>query len=231
METADFRTIARATLFTGMSDDQLLQVLGNKPIRQYDKGQILFQQGDEADTFYVALSGWVKLIRLRPTGEEAVLQLFTSGETFAEAAMFGNHRYPATAETATPCRLLSISSAQFEKIMEDNPALVKAMLASTTKHLKQLVHEIEQLKARNSSQRFAQFIHDLCPREELSAVVKLPYEKNLIAARIGVQPESLSRILNKLRSIGVKSINDQVVVSDIAALKDFAEGGVHHKLV
>lgn len=229
METVDLNTIARATLFSGMPDDQLMQILGNEPIRHYDKGQILFQQGDEADVFYVVLSGWVKLVRLRPTGEEAVLHLFTCGETFAEVAMFGNHHYPATAETATPCRLLSISSARFEKIMGENPVLVKAMLASTTKHLKHLVEEIEQLKARNSSQRLAQFIHDLCARDEVSAVVTLPYEKTLIAARIGVQPESLSRILNKLRSIGVNCVNDQVVVSNVAALRDFANSDSYQK--
>lgn len=222
METADLNTIARATLFTGMPDEQLMQILGNEPIKHYDKGHLLFQQGDEADAFFVVLSGWVKLIRLRPTGEEAVLHLFTSGETFAEVAMFGNHRYPATAETATPCRLLSISGARFEKIMVENPKLVRAMLASATLHLRNLVEEIEQLKARNSSQRLAQFIHDLCAQDKVSAVVKLPYEKNLIAARIGVQPESLSRILNKLRAIGVNCVNDQVVVSDVAALREFA---------
>lgn len=229
MESGDLNTIARATLFSGIADDKLMKVLGNEPIRQYDKGQILFQQGDEADAFFVVLSGWVKLVRLRPTGEEAVLHLFTAGETFAEVAMFGNHRYPASAETATPCRLLSISSTRFEKIMGESPELVKAMLASTTQHLKYLVEEIEQLKARNSSQRLAQFIYDLCACEEISTVVKLPYEKTLIAARLGIQPESLSRILNKLRSIGVNCVNDQVVVSDVAALRDFANSDSYQK--
>ena len=48
----------------------------------------MFSQGEALDAFYVVLEGWVKLYRLTPTGEEAVVTVMTAGETFAEAVVF-----------------------------------------------------------------------------------------------------------------------------------------------
>ncbi len=222
MDAEDLKKIRKVSLFKDMADQQLYEIIGNEPVRMHEKGKILFQQGDEADYFYVILSGWVKIFRLLPWGEEAVLHILTTGESFAEAAMFDDHHYPATAEIVSDARLLAINCGRFENQLIENPKAAMRMLASTTKHLKTLVFEVEQLKGRNSVQRLAFFLYNLCPHDEVSAAIQLPYEKTLIAARIGIQPESLSRVLAKLRGVGVNSVKDRIVVSDVAALKRIA---------
>lgn len=224
MEPADLEKIKSTCLFEGLSEDVIRGMIGNEPPRNYPKGKILFQQGEEADHFYVILSGWVKLYRLMPTGDEAILHIFTERETFAEAAMFNGHLYPATAEVVADARLLTINANRFEEQLAESPKIALRMLASTTAHMKMLVTEVEQIKGRNSVQRLAYFLIKMCPQEAVSAVVTLPYEKSLIASRLGIQPESLSRVLNKLRAFGVNCTKNQVDISDVQALEDLALG-------
>ncbi len=222
MDRQDFEQISRTKLFRGLPDELLLQLLGNDSPHDHPKGQLLFQQGDDADHFYIILSGWVKLYRQMPTGEEAILHIFTDGETFAEAAMFAGHRYPATAEVVADARLMSINSNQFERQIAQSPKIAMRMLASTAEHLKLLVTEVEQIKGRNSLERVAYFLLSMCPAGATSAVVNLPYEKALIASRLNIKPESLSRVLSKLRAYGVNSVKHQIIVSDVALLRKLA---------
>jgi len=87
-----------------------------------------------------------------------------------------------------------------------------------------LVGEIESLKTQTASQRVAHFLLRLCSTHEGKVVVSLPYDKSVISARLGIQPESLSRILSRLRKYGVTTEREQVVISDVALLERYSEG-------
>ena len=199
-----------------------MRLVGNEPPRQYAKGHLLFQQGDEADHFYVVLSGWVKLFRMMPNGEEAIVHIFAAGETFAEASMFAGHKYPVTAEIVADARLLSINSNHFEKQIAETPKIALRMLAATAERLKQLVTEVEQIKGRDSIARVAYFLLEMCPKDRNSAIITLPYEKSLIASRLNIKPESLSRVLKKLQDYGITSDKSQIKISDIEQLRRLA---------
>lgn len=222
MDIEDYKLVCSARMFSGLPDNLMSKIVGNRSVRNYHKGQMIFQQGEDASHFYVVLSGWVKLYRLMPTGEEAILHIFTTGDTFAEAAMFDNKQYPATAEVVSDAKLLAINSNHFKTQLKEYPEIAMRMLAATTLHLKHLVSEIEQIKGRNSLQRVAYFLLKLCPQQSMSSVVKLPYEKNLIATRLGIKPESLSRTLKELRGYGVHCVKNQIVVSEISTLRNLA---------
>jgi len=111
-----------------------------------------------------------------------------------------------------------------QKIRE-NPDLAFPMLASASGHLKALVDQIEQIKLLSGSQRVAQFLLRLSPDAQGATVVGLPYEKALIANRLGMKPESLSRSLSKLRHLGVTVDREQVVIADVERLARFVENG------
>lgn len=221
----DLDVLRKTALFADLELEQLRGLIGNATPRLYPKGRILFQQEDGADRFYAVLDGWVKLSRQSRGGEEVVLGVFCKGETFAEAAMFLKSTFPVTAEVVEDARLLTFQNDVFRARLKEDPELGLGMLASTSRHLKNLVEHIEQVKGRPGPQRVAGFILSLCPIPEGSAVVGLPYEKSLIAARLGMKPESLSRALARLRRLGVVSERNHIVVSDVALLTAFAEEG------
>jgi CRP-like cAMP-binding protein len=223
MDPADWH-IVRSTLLLGSLPPEIVQDLAGSLVpRVYEKGASLFHQGQPADAFFVILDGWVKIYRTTADGLEVVLHVFKRGETFAEAAMFLGGRYPASAETVSAARLLRIDGSAFRTRIRNQPELSLSMLAAASHQLKALVEQIEQIKVRSAPQRIAEFILRLAERQEGRAVVELPFEKGLIANRLGMKPESFSRALTRLRPLGVHVERDVVEVADMAKLAAFVE--------
>lgn len=225
MDHRDWEIVRSTPLFGAMGDDAVSEIVGDIGARAYDKGQLLFQQGEKASAFYVILDGWVKIFRLTPDGEEAVVGVFSRGECFAEAAMFLDGTYPASAEVVSPARLLKIQGAALRRKIHNDPDLALCMLASASRHLKLLVEQIEEIKNRSGPRRIAEFLVRLCPGRGGGCVVELPYEKTLIANRLGMKPESFSRALAKLKPLGVTVDRNSVAISSIDRLYAYAEYG------
>jgi CRP-like cAMP-binding protein len=184
--------------------------------------ECLFRQGDPGSAFFIMVDGWVKLYRITPSGDEAVIHILTKGDSFAEAVAFTGANYPATAEAVSPARVIRIPADHVIRCIRESPDIALAMIASTSQHLHHLVQQVEQLKAKSGVQRVAEFLAALCPLDQGSCVIALPYDKVLIAARLGLKPESLSRAFARLRSVGVAVHASHVAVSDVARLRRLA---------
>ncbi|MGI9385394.1 MAG: Crp/Fnr family transcriptional regulator [Methyloligellaceae bacterium] len=225
MDQYDWQMVKSTPLFGAMPEAAVRDIVGNQGPRAYQKGQLLFQQGQHAAAFYVIFDGWVKIFRLTPDGEEAVVGVFNRGECFAEAAMFLGGQYPASAEVVSPARLLRVEGSALRRRIRQEPDLAFSMLASASRHLKLLVEQIEEIKIRSGPRRVADFLVRLCPCRDGACVIDLPYEKALIANRLGMKPESFSRALAKLRPLGVSVDRDHVAISNVDALFVYAESG------
>jgi CRP-like cAMP-binding protein len=226
MEAEDWQIVRSTPLFGTMPKEVTVRLVGSSGPKIYEKGALLFQQGDPANAFYVILDGWVKIARLTPEGGEAVVGMFRRGETFAEAAMFLGGRYPANAEVVTPSRLLKIDGDNLRRNIRENSDLALCMLASASHHLKFLVEQIEQIKLLSAPQRIADFLIQQCRTRCGSCVVVLPYEKALIASRLGMKPESFSRAIGRLRKLGVSVDHEFVSISDVGTLIAFVEKSI-----
>ena len=93
VDQLDWQLLKATPLFGATPDEAVLRLIGDGGPKTFDKGKLLFQQGEPADAFYVILDGWVKISRMSRDGEETIVGVFTRGETFAEAAMFINTCY------------------------------------------------------------------------------------------------------------------------------------------
>ena len=225
MDTEDLAIIRKAPLFSGLSTDAMSSLLHGASPRPYPKGWMLFERGDPATAFFVVLEGWVKVFRATVQGDEAVFGVFTTGQTFGEAAMFIQGQYPACAEVVEDARLLAVRSEVFRDHVTREPEMVFSMLAAMSRRLHSLVNQIDQLQTRGGVQRLAQFLVTLAPVRQGTAVIALPYDKSLIAHQLGMKPESLSRAFARLRGEGVTTDNNRVLVNDVASLKDYGESG------
>lgn len=225
MNSDDWALIHATPLFGAMSLESALSLVGDEAPRCFEKGATLFRQGEPATSFFVLLDGWVKLYRITPDGEEVVVGVFRRGETFAEAAMFLGGHYPVTAEAVTAGRLLRVNGETLRRRIREQPDFALSMLASASHHLKALVEQIEQIKVMTAPQRVADFLLRLCPCKTGECTVELPYEKALIASRLGMKPGSLSRALANLRSRGVRVDRDHISIADVQRLARYAESG------
>jgi CRP-like cAMP-binding protein len=219
---ADLKVISRIAVFRGLKPETVEHVVAPATGVRLRSHEGLFRQGDPATAFFIVLDGWVKLSRITPAGEETVIHILTKGESFAEAVAFTGNRYPASADAVTDAYVARIPADHIVNCIRKSPDIALAMVASTSQHLHHLVQQVEQLKAQSGVQRVAEFLASLSPVERGSCEISLPYDKLLIAGRLGLTPESLSRALARLRMLGVLVNASHVQVKDIAKLRELA---------
>lgn len=238
MNEATFVTIAltpqetavlKATpLLQGLGDAALVQLLAGAKLHDLAAGAALFVQDEPAERFFVLLEGWVKLYRLGVDGSEAIVGVVAPGETFADAATFANALYPVCADAVTPSRVLSLALRAFEQAITADGAIALRMLGSLSRRLRYLVGQIEQLQMKSAPQRLGAFLVGLCPASSGAAVLVLPLPKALIAQRLGMRPETLSRAMLALRRVGVERQGAAVSIADVAILARFAGSDQPH---
>jgi len=212
----------QSLLLSNCPDDIAAAILDRAVVRHVPRGAALFEQGDAAHSIYIVVDGWVKLYRLTVNGTEAVVGVFTRGRSFGEAAAFRSDVYPVSAEAVTDCELVQVPAAHLLDLMRSRPEVCVGILSATFAHLHALVEQVEQLKAQTGAQRVAQFLLSLAPCDSGACTVTLPYDKILIAGRIGMKPESLSRAFARLKPLGVTIRQNHAAIADVARLVQFA---------
>lgn len=216
--------LARRSLLLASAPEAVAKsVLDSARVRQFSRGETIFLQGERASAIYIVAEGWVKLYRIAPSGAEAVVGVFTKGSSFGEAVAFRHDTYPVAAEAVTDCTLIRIEADAFLRQIRENPEVAISILSATFVHLHGLVAQVEALKAQTGAQRVAEFLLELAPCPEGACEVTLPYDKVLIAGRLGMKPESLSRAFARLKEQGVTIRQNTAQIEDLGALRDYVE--------
>lgn len=219
----DAATVRAIPLFQRLSERAFRALVASAAVRTVERGATLFLQDEPADRFYVLLEGWVKLYRITREGEESVVAVVAPGESFAEAAMFASASFPVCAQAVVDSRVLTLTAGAFRRSIQEDPEAAFAMLGSLSLRLRYLVQQIEQLQVQPTPQRVASFLLRFCPPGPGSAMFHLPFEKALAAKRLGMQPETFSRALAKLRAVGVESQGSAVSIADLDALRAYCQ--------
>lgn len=222
MTAPDRELVRRVPLFAGLEPAMLERLLEPARVENRPRGSILFSQDEPATHFFVVLVGWVKIFRATAEGQESVVHVFTRGDSFAEAAIFAGGEYPVSASVASATRLLSIPAAPFLEVIEQEPAVARNMLAAMSHHLRQLVTRLEQMQSHSATERLASFLLSLADGGEEATDLRLPIDKALLAARLGMQPETLSRALARLREAGIKVEGERIHVPSLTRLRALA---------
>jgi len=222
-QQADLDAMQRMRIFSSLSDSDIKEIYAHARVRLVSAGDTLFRRGDQVRAFYGIVVGWVKVYNSNADGNEAVLGVFSTGETFAEAAMFLGGEYPATAEVVEDSRLLEFEKEFFVREIITKPHISQGIMGSMAHHLMRMTREIEQLKILSAEQRLTRFLLNLCHTKQGACSVSLPYEKSLIAARLGMKAETLSRSFAKLKSAGVEVASTSIKIADIDTLRKHGE--------
>jgi len=185
-------------LFSGLSEGQLDEVLQHAHIHKLGKDQILFSQGDLVDSFYLVFSGQVKLFRLSAEGQEKIMEIVISGQTFAEALMFLDHpHFPVSCTALKEAEIIVFDADHFLKMLKHSPEICLVLLGAMSQRMRGLVHEIDNLSLQNGRHRLSVY---LLEQAGDSDHLKLTVAKSVLASRLSIQPETFSRIVKQLRN-------------------------------
>ena len=219
---AELELVRAVPVFSGLAPPALAPLLEGAVAKAFARHAVLFLQGEPATGFFVVLEGWVRLYRQTPQGQEITIAVFGRGDSFAEAVVLQTMPFPVSAQAVADSRLLVIPAERFMRQLRASTDLCFKVMAAMARRLQGLVFQLENVSSRSTVQRLALFILRLCDRDTGTCRIQLPLDKNLIAARLGMQPETLSRGLAKLRAAGVDSDGPGLLVHDVARLRTVA---------
>jgi CRP-like cAMP-binding protein len=222
LTAGDLQVVARIALFRGLRAETVEHIIAPATATMLRPHDWLTRQEDPATAFFIVIDGWLKLYRSAPSGEETVINMLRKGDSYAEAVALTGNRYLASAEAVTDARVARIPADHLVRCIRQHPEIALAMIASTSQRLDNLIQQIEQLKAQSGLQRVAEFISSMCAVQHGSTVIVLPYDKVIIASRLGLTPEYLSRAFARLRTLGVVVNASRVMVQDVGRLRQLA---------
>lgn len=225
MET--LQILKKSLLFSGLEEEHLLEVAAIAQRRSFNKGESLFSEGQAANGFYLLASGSVKMCKTSPDGKEKVLHFVNPNETFAEAAFFGDGKYPAEAKALEAGQAVFFPRDGFMGLLERNPRFSLNLIVSLSLLLRRFARQIEELSFADVSARLAAYFVELTERKSTSfqgkTYLDLEMKKGELASHLGTVSETLSRTLRKLKEEGLIEVEgSRVIVMDMARLRKLA---------
>lgn len=194
-------TLSQFPLLSGLVPENLDKLAGIAVPKRIKKKAILFREGDEAKGFYLLIKGRIKLSKISSTGKEQILHFVQSGQSFAEAALYMDQSYPATAEAIEETDLYFIPRDALLTSVSSDPELVMNLFAHLARYLQLLTRKVEELSLMDATARLAQ--HLLGSMETSTGLVRLGAGKGQTASSLGMAVETFSRTLTKFKEEGL----------------------------
>lgn len=189
------------------------------------KGQIIFRQGDSATAMYFLLEGHVKRTTSPADSDEKILDLIFPVQSFGEAELFSSRPYTSFAIAIEPSKLLCIDGASLFRTMKSDSKLSMSLLGALSNRQIDLESDIIASRSQTGCQRILDYLILLAgprPATQKESPLVLPTSKQLIASRLGVTSETLSRSLRELSEAGLIVVDGKHILlqnEPIARLK------------
>lgn len=191
-----------------------------------DKGRQIFSKGDAVQGFHVVVYGQVKLFLPSVQGNEKVVEIIGPQQSFGEAVMFLGKPYPVSAEALADTLLLHVSRESILGLLETDTSFARRLLAGLSMRLHSLLLDVESYSLRSSTQRVIGFLLQHCDAGEAESAevlnLTLPTSKQVIASRLNLTPETLSRIFSELTARDLIEVQGRAIrILDVPRLRNF----------
>jgi len=167
------------------------------------RGEIVARRGARLAGMFIVAYGIVKLSLRSQEGDERVLRIISSGQTFGEATALLVERSRYEVHALADCKLVVVPTATLWKLLESEPRFARRMMLALSERNLEMIDEVEAATLQRGAQRLARYLQSLVRSTPVPGSVRLPVSKTLVAARLGVKKETLSRLLHQLAAEGV----------------------------
>jgi len=198
--------LARASLFSGLSEAQLARVAAiSRPVR-LAAGTSLFQDGDPADGLYCVVGGVVRIYLDNADGRELTITLCEEGEVIGEVALLDGLSRSANAAALTDVELLFVGRRVFLELIDEEPGLSKAIVLALCERLRLATDKINRAAFLDLRDRLLVLLRELAivhgHIEPDAAVVDLELTQGMLAQMLGATREAVNKQLRMLQKDG-----------------------------
>lgn len=210
---------------TGLSDEEVEALLGIGELRTLKSREWLFRQDTPAEWLHIVISGTVRLVRSAGDGRMATIRCVERGGTLGELSMVSREGvYLYSSEALRRTHVLSIPAAHCREILDCQPECRAEFMSRLALELTDRLEDLALLTQGDAMSRLVSYVLRQLPsgRSRSPKVVRLTIPKRWLAAQLAMTPETLSRLLAKLRDSGAINIDRQrLTVLDEQKLRDF----------
>lgn len=216
-------TTRNIPLFNGLPEQEKDVLLGGGRIRHCPRGQMLFSHGQPVTHFYIIVKGTFQLFRGNAEGQMKTIELLRAGQTMCEGEILDACRtHRVNAMPVEDAVVLEFPMIWLKETARQHSAFALNLLSliAGQAHLAEI--EAEHQAIMSAAQLVACFMQRLCILYNFDPQsFELPYSKTLIASRLGMELETFSRSLAKLREHGIRVEGNKVSITDLSRIEEY----------
>lgn len=204
-------------LFRGLRDSELAALLDDLHLREYQKDDVLFRQGDESRQVYFLLKGKVRVYRISPAGSETSIDIFSTHDVLGELAALDNRPRSASAKAVTAVSLLTMAQENFLRHLQTMPGLAVGLARVLAHKLRWTASYAESIAQYDAAGRLLHIIllnNERYGQQDAGgqrSVVDIGLNQSDLASMIGARREWVNRILNDWRRRGLLEFDNGVI--------------------
>lgn len=153
--------LSQVPLFSSLGSDDLERLSSSLQLRRYDRGALVFQQGDVGTDLFIIREGEVTIRLSSPDGREVSLALLRRGDAFGELALLDEAPRSTDAVAREDTALLGLSRKDFHRFLEERPQVVPALLAELSRLVRRVTQTVHDANFLDARARLARVLLDL----------------------------------------------------------------------
>ena len=185
-------------LFQGLPQETVDQLLSRGVQRSYPRNCVILNEGDEASSLYIVLSGRLKVFRADAQGKEFVLETLSEGDQFGELALLDEAPRSASVATLEPCKLLVLSKASFQESLARDPELAMQIIQTLASKIRRLTDTAYVIATHDVFGRLRALLTERAKVKGNLMIVEERLTHQEIANRIGCAREMVTRVMRDL---------------------------------
>ncbi|MBI5945811.1 MAG: Crp/Fnr family transcriptional regulator [Chloroflexi bacterium] len=201
---ARIKTLRGNEYFDDLSETMLKEISAHMILREYQRGDVFFWEGDPCDGLYIVERGSAKIFRLSPQGRQYIVRILQEGDTFAEVPAFDGGTNPVNVEALENCSIWIINGELLRRLIVLHPQFAQKVLVNFGRMLRGMVHKVSEMAFYQVTHRLARLIAEM-PEEKPA----LHWTQEQLAARLGTVREVVARSLKELERSGAIKVEDR----------------------
>ena len=205
--------------FSKLDSGQICEILDQASTRRYDEGAAVFEEGHDADRFFMLLDGYIRVVRISPGGEQIIVLHIPNGQLFGIAKALGRDTYPATAVTAAESIALSWPTRLWDSFAMQYDGFATETYKTVGIRVEEMNTRIMELATQQVEQRIANVLLRLINQtgRKVADGIKIdfPITRQDLSEMTGSTLHTVSRTLSAWERQGlVKSGRKKITVCD-----------------
>jgi CRP-like cAMP-binding protein len=193
--------------FRRLSAEDLDRLAAIAVARTYEKGDVVFSQGEEPRYLHTIASGRVKVVKLLPSGKELILEILGAGDPLGAVVAYEDRPYPATAVALEPTVCLLLPRAELFALLERQPSVARGFLSGMARRIVELTQRIPEVAGGRVETRFALLFLKLAEKtgrqDGLEVLVPLHLTRQDLADLTGTTIETAIRVMSRWGKAGL----------------------------